>query len=97
MLIVADGFEKLPFHEREYLVLKRYRGKLPLEPWCYTPSEVVESLERRPRIDIIDAVEHGIVLYDDGFWSYIRRKYRNCWRLTVYGGVYLDSPRKSGK
>lgn len=90
VLIVAEGFENMSFYEREYLVLSRYRGRVPLEPWCYTPREVVESLERRPRIDIVDAVEHGMVVYDDGFWKRIREKYRGRWRMTSYGGVHLE-------
>ena len=89
VLIVADGFDGMPFYEREYLVFSRYKGRLYLEPWCYTPREIIESLEKRPRIDIVDAVEHGIVVYDDGFWERIRRRYKGRWRLTEYGGVYL--------
>ncbi len=90
VIIVAEGFEGLPFYEREYLVLRAYRGSLPLEPWCYTPREVVESLEENPRIDLVDAVEHGIVVYDDGFWGRVRERYRGRWRMTGYGGVKLE-------
>ena len=91
LIVVAEGFNGLPFYEREYLVYKMYSGKLPLEAWCYTPREVLEALQGRPRIDIIDALENGIVIYDDGFWTSLRqsgvwRRYRRTW----YGGLKLN-------
>ena len=89
VLIVAEAFEGLPFYEREYMVLKLYKGSLPLEPWCYTPREVLEALERRPRIDLADALTRGVVVYDDGFWSMIRGKYLGRIEWTDYGGLKL--------
>jgi len=91
VLVVAEGFEGRPFYEREYLVLERYRGGLPVEPWCYTPKEVLGALEGRPRLDVLDALEYGVVIVDDGFWERARRLYNaRRPRRTPYGGVALD-------
>ena len=89
VLIVAEGFRGKPFYEREVLVLRLYGGRLPLEPWCYTPEEVVEAVTRRPRIDVIDAAQRGIPVYDDGLWERVSRLARR-WRRTGYGGVVLE-------
>jgi hypothetical protein len=75
VIVVAEGFDGLPFYEREYLVLKVWRGTEPLEPWCYTPREAWKGVFERPRLDLIDALEHGVVVYDDGFWRSLRSKY----------------------
>ena len=90
VLIVAEAFEGLPFYEREYMVLKLYQGNHPLEPWCYTPREVLEALEKKPRIDLADALRHGIVVYDDGLWSMARKRYTGRFRWTSYGGLKLS-------
>ncbi|AEM38450.1 DNA polymerase beta domain protein region [Pyrolobus fumarii 1A] len=90
ILVVAECFRGQPFYEREFLVYKLYRGKLPIEPWCYTPEEVVEAALRNPRLDVIDALDHGIVVYDDGFWKELRAKAIR-WKRTSYGGIALRS------
>ncbi len=89
VIVVAEAFRGLYFYEREYMVHRLYRGSLPLEPWCYTPEEVVESLEQRPRLDIVDAVDYGVVVYDDGFWEELRSRYRGRYRRTWYGGLKI--------
>ena len=89
VLIVAEGFRGKPFYEREELVLRLHDGRLPIEPWCYTPEEVVEALTRKPRIDVVDAAQNGIVVYDDGFWAEAARLAKR-WARTRYGGVKLD-------
>lgn len=88
VLIVADTFRGLSFYEREYIVSKKWLYSIPLEAWCYTPEEVEKNLFERPRIDIVDAIENGLVVYDDGFWSrlrlaYSKKPYR--WRKTSRG------------
>ncbi len=88
--MVAEGFNKLPFYEREYIVLRAWRGSYPLEPWCYTPREVVELLEHKPRIDLVDAVEKGIAVYG-GFGVTVKAKYAGKWRLTRHGLVLGES------
>ena len=89
-IIVAEAFEGLPFYEREYLVLREWSYPDPLEPWCYTSREVLEHVFRRPRIDLIDALEYGIVVYDDGFWRSVRETYaqRPYRRRAIDGAHY---------
>ncbi len=89
VLIVAEGFEGLPFYEREYIVQKLWSQEYPLEPWCYTPRELLEAVEK-PRIDVVDALDYGIVVYDDGFWSEVRRRYGHRYKRTPYGGIILE-------
>ncbi len=88
VLIVAEGFRGKPFYEREELVLQLYDGRLPIEPWCYTPKEIIEAVTRKPRIDVIDAAQRGLPVYDDGFWKLISERARR-WRRTRYGGLQL--------
>lgn len=76
ILVISDDFTGLKFYEREELISKEWDYLLPLEPWCYTRSEMEEAITSRPRIDVIDALEYGVVVYDDGFWDEVRKKYR---------------------
>ena len=39
------------------------------------PHEAWRGVFERPRLDLIDALEEGVVIYDDGFWSRLRREY----------------------
>lgn len=87
VIVVAEKFEGLPFYEREYLVLREWRGPEPLEPWCYTPREAWRSVLERPRLDLIDALERGVVVYDDGFWQGLRGEY---FRRRPYGIVEVE-------
>ena len=90
VLVVAEGFRGLPFYEREYIVLRSYTGSLALEPWCYTPEEAWRALLERPRIDVVDALEYGVVVFDGGFWEKLRRAYmQRRPRRTPYGGIRL--------
>lgn len=36
---------------------------------------MLRAVRGRPRIDIVDAVEQGIVVYDDGFWKGVQAEY----------------------
>jgi len=91
VIIVADGFKNKPFYEREYVTSKLWNYDYALEPWCYTSEEVEEVLKDRPRIDLVDALENGIVIYDDGFWKGIRSRYLSRpYRRSRYGGVVLE-------
>ncbi len=91
VLIVAEGFRNRPFYEREYMVSRFWSFEYALEPWCYTPEELEEVLRGRPRINVVDALENGIVVYDDGFWERVKSRYstRPC-RMTWYGGIALE-------
>ena len=96
VLVIAEGFRNKPFYEREYMVLKCWRGEHALEPWCYTPEEVERAISKKPRIDIVDALEHGIVVYDDGTWERLRKAYmRRKLKRTWYGGVKLQPTQDS--
>ncbi len=75
VIIIAEGFEGLPFYEREYLVQKYWARPEPLDPWCYTPREAWQGVFEKPRLDLVDALEYGLIVYDDGFWASLRREY----------------------
>ena len=96
LLVVAEGFRGRPFYEREYIVLRLWDGGWPLEPWCYTPEEVLEVLRGRPRMNVVDALEHGVVVCDDGFWRMLGGL---TWLGPTGGGLavasYSVSPKAS--
>jgi len=47
-----------------------------IQPWVYTEDEVHEAL-RSFDIALLDALEHGIVLHDDGFWRGLKGQFSN--------------------
>lgn len=56
--------------------LSRYwSGKWSLELFPYTISEVVELINRGS-VGIYDALDHGIVIYDDGAFARLREAFR---------------------
>ena len=89
VIVVAEAFRGLPFYETEYLVLREWDSPEPLEPWCYTPEEARAGALERPRLDIVDALERGVVVYDDGFWEALRREY-------LAGGRWERAPGAGG-
>ncbi len=94
IIIVFDDFKGLKFYEREELILRKWKYPLPLEPWCYTRDEIMRFFKEKPRIDVIDALEQGIVIYDDGFWRKIKTEYRNHpYKKSKHGFIILPYNR----
>ena len=80
VLLIMDGIEGKTLWEvmRELSdVWDGLRG-LPLagiEPRIFTPGEFSELLRRRTSLTVLDALEEGVVLYDDGFWRGVRAEF----------------------
>ncbi|MEM2992189.1 MAG: nucleotidyltransferase domain-containing protein [Candidatus Caldarchaeum sp.] len=60
------------FVERIEALSKFWRHELSLEVFPYTKDEVMR-LFKRGSITLYDSLEHGIIIYDDGFFSSLRR------------------------
>ena len=52
-----------------------WESGIPIEPFPYTPEEVVHLINKGS-ITIYDALEHGVVIYDDGTFARLRAKFR---------------------
>ncbi len=91
VLVVADGFRGMKFFEREYLVLSLWKyHNIALEPWCYTPEEILEALNKANRLDVVDAYLYGMVVYGDGFWRGVKERFRERMFIkTRYGELVL--------
>ncbi len=68
VLIVAEGLPK----ERIRPFLHGY--SLNIEPWPYEPFEVLSAV-RAGDIAAIDALENGVVVFDDGTWASLKKEY----------------------
>ncbi len=80
VLVVAEDLPR----ERIRPFLHGYA--LNIEPWPYEPSEVLESVKAGD-IAAIDALENGVVIFDDGTWSSLKREYR---RIKEELGIVRD-------
>ena len=72
-----------------------------VQVWMYTEEEFYESL-RKFDIALLDALEHGIIIYDDGFWSRAKeyfQKFKSEWELIgdEYGWISRKIERDSMK
>ncbi|RLF24848.1 MAG: hypothetical protein DRM97_02845 [Thermoprotei archaeon] len=70
-----------------------------VEPWVYDENEFYEAM-RRFDVAVLDALEHGIVIHDDGFWKEARRffkEFKREWDLVEVeeGWVSRRLERKS--
>ena len=55
-----------------------------VQPWIYTEKEFYECLKKFD-IAILDALEYGLVIYDDGFWKKAKKyfeQFKKEWELV---------------
>ncbi len=55
-----------------------------IQPWIYTEDEFYTALKNFD-IAVLDALEHGIVVYDDGFWIEAKKyfqEFKKEWELV---------------
>lgn len=50
-------------------------------------------MRERPRIDVVEALEQGIVIHGDGFWERLRAE---CREAPLKRGARLHSPQGEG-
>lgn len=90
LLVVSQDFEGKPFYERILAIERELRGEA--EVFCYTPSEVFATINReKVRLDVVDALEHGVPLYGSRFWESLREAYvSRKFRRDAKGWILLD-------
>mgnify|MGYP001773731557 CR=1 FL=1 len=71
-LLLILGSCSYGFVERVVVLSRFWDGKLCLEVFPYTKDEVM-MLFSRGSITLYDCLEHGIIVYDNGFFSSLRR------------------------
>jgi len=74
VLVIVD-IEDMDFIERMRILSRLWDAPYALEVFAYTLEEV-KGLINRGSIHIYDALEHGIVIYDDGTFEYLRKKFK---------------------
>lgn len=81
MLLIMDGLEGKPLQDvmRELKGVWNGLANLPaagIEPRIFTPEEAIKLLHKRTSLTILDALEDGVTLYDDGFGASLRPSLR---------------------
>ena len=74
VLVVADD---LPKKSLRWSALKDLDDELVgglIEPRGYTSKELIDAIERFD-LTVMDAIEDGIPVYDDGFWRKARERF----------------------
>ena len=67
VLIVVDQADKrLPFDENAF--------KIDIEPRVFRPDELFRAL-RELRLTALEAGDHGVPIYDDGFWASFKAEF----------------------
>jgi len=63
-----------------------------VQPWVYTEGEARAALESFD-LALLDALEHGVVLYDDGFWGELKGRFaalKEEWGLEEVEGGWVS-------
>ncbi len=63
-----------------------------IQPWIYTEKELLKAI-REFDIAVLDALEIGIVIYDDGFWINAKRifdKFKEEWELVKVNDGWIS-------
>lgn len=74
IVVIADDLPK-GFLKRLELLQRLNKSREPIEALCYTREEFAWMLERR-HATALYAVADGKVLYDDGFFAEMQRRFR---------------------
>ena len=60
LIVVSEGFSKIPVLERAYQTAKLWKLNIPLEVFCYTPSEF--ELKKKESIYMQKILSEGIII-----------------------------------
>lgn len=82
VLLIMDGLEGKTLQEvmRELKGVWNGLANLPaagIEARIFTPEEATKLLHKRTSLTILDALEGGVTLYDDGFWSKLKAEFED--------------------
>jgi len=72
VIVVEQDEKRLPFNEDALAVC--------LEPRVFRPEELLRAL-RELRLTALEAGDHGIPIYDDGFWPRFKAEFDRIKRL----------------
>jgi len=72
VIVVEQDEKRLPFNEDALAIC--------LEPRVFRPEEFLRAL-RELRLTALEAGDHGIPIYDDGFWPQFKAEFERIKRL----------------
>ncbi|RLE79244.1 MAG: hypothetical protein DRJ51_08155 [Thermoprotei archaeon] len=87
LLVILERCD-MSYFERVQSIISLWKHRLVLNVFPYTTLETIR-LTNRGFITVLDALEHGVIIYDNGFFSRLREKFRE----ALKSGIIARSKR----